>query len=90
MEKTLGPEHRDLTPILNNLADVYLRRHKHKEAEPLYRRVLTSREKKLLPDYGALIRLLKNYAVVLRHLKRIDEAARLEDRLKKLIAKRGK
>ena len=57
------------------------------EAEPLLRRALAIEERALGPDNPDLVNTIENYAVVLRDLRRHEEAAQLEDRAIGLRAK---
>ena len=50
-EKSLRPEHPNLTVGLNNLALLYRAQGRYAEAEPLYKRSLAIREKALGPDH---------------------------------------
>src|SRR5947208_4828264 len=45
MEKTYGPDHRDVAAALNNLGQLYGSTGQDAEAEPLYKRALTIFEK---------------------------------------------
>ena len=60
---------------------------RYSEAEPLYARALTIREKTLDPEHPDLATSLENYAALLRQTGRADEAARMEARAKAIRAK---
>ena len=55
-------------------------------AAPLYAQALSIRERLLGVDNPALVPTLRDYAFVLRRLKRTQEAAELEDRATALEA----
>ncbi len=60
---------------------------RNSEAEPLYARALTIREKTLGPEHPDLATSLENYAALLRETERADEAERMEARAKAIRAK---
>src|SRR5882757_5382923 len=62
LEKTYGPDHRDVAPQLNNLAALYQRQERYADAEPLFRRSLAIREKALPRDHPDLGQSLNNLA----------------------------
>src|SRR5436190_815497 len=49
-EKTLGPDHHDVSIALHKLADLYYQEGRYTEAEPLYKRAIVISEKALGPD----------------------------------------
>ena len=59
----------------------------YEEAESLYQRSLTIREKALGPEHPSVANSLENYAALLRKTKRNAEADRLEKRAKAIRAK---
>ncbi len=48
MEEARGPDHTDVATSLNNLALLYYAQDQYTEAEPLYKRSLTIKEKALV------------------------------------------
>ncbi len=72
---------------LNNLAGLYHTQSKYAEAEPLYQRALTIREKALGSEHPDVAQSLENYAALLRETGRSDEAARMKARAKAIQAK---
>ncbi len=56
---------------------------RYAEAEPLYKRSLSIREKALGPEHPNVAQSLENYAALLRKTGRDAEAARMETRAKK-------
>ena len=76
-----------LATSLNNLATLYYAQNRYNEAEPLFRRSLAIRERKLGARHPNEVTTLKNYAVFLRSTERHDEAATLESRIKAIRAK---
>ncbi len=85
--RRLGPEHPDIATSLNNRAKLYHDRGKYSQAEPLYQRSLTIREKALGPEHPDIATSLENYAVLLQKIGRRAEANRLRDRAKAIRAK---
>jgi tetratricopeptide (TPR) repeat protein len=71
VEKTLGPEHRDMAFNLNELAELYREQGRFTEAEPLYRQSLEIHEASLA---------LNNLAVLYFEQGRYDEAEPLFQR----------
>ena len=61
-EKTLGENHPAVAATLNNLAVLYGKRGKYKEAEPLCKRALEIREKVLGKDHPDVAKQLNNLA----------------------------
>ena len=72
--KVLGPDHPDVGTSLNNLAGLHLAQGRYGEAEPLYRRNLTIREKALGPDHPDVGAALNNLAGLYRVQGRYGEA----------------
>jgi tetratricopeptide (TPR) repeat protein len=83
-EQALGPEHSDTAISLNTLAMISLKQGKYVEAEPLLRRALKIQEQVLGPMHPKLLALLENYACLLTHLHRGEEAAEFEARAKSI------
>jgi len=65
---------------LHNLAALSCAKLRWEKAEILYTRALEIREKHLGKDHVELVPILKNYAIMLRKIKREDEAAAMEAR----------
>jgi len=80
--KARGPEHLTLAAYLNDLALLYSHKGKYGEAEPLYLRALTIREKAGRPEDPFLALSLQSYAGLLRKMDRNAEAEKLEERSK--------
>jgi tetratricopeptide (TPR) repeat protein len=83
-EQALGPEHSDTAISLNTLAMISLKQGKYVEAEPLLRRALKIQEQVLGPMHPKLLAPLENYARLLTHLHRGEEAAEFEARAKSI------
>ncbi len=66
--------------LLNQAGHYSYERAQYAEAEPLYLRSLEIREKALGPDHPYVAQSLENYAVLLRAMKRDDEAKEMEER----------
>ena len=73
---------------LNNLALLYKKQNRLKDAEPLLRRALTIKEKTFDPGHPSLVTGLKNFASLLRALGRDEEAVEFEQRAGALPPKR--
>lgn len=63
-EKTLGENHPAVAATLNNLAVLYGKRGKYKDAEPLCKRALEIREKVLGKDHPDVAKQLNNLALL--------------------------
>ena len=72
---------------LNNLAVLYRILGRHAEAEPLFRRALAIAEKTFGPEHPNFVRILENYADLLRETGRDDLAIMIELRAKAIRAK---
>ena len=86
-EHVLGPEHPYTALGLNSLGWLYHVQSKYEQAEPLYQRALAIYEQVLGPEHPDTIMVLKNYASLLRRMKRKGEARQLEARVQKISAK---
>jgi tetratricopeptide (TPR) repeat protein len=82
----LSPNHPDTSHSLNNLAAIYEAQGKYAEAEPLYKRANAIREKALGYKHPDLLKVLMNYADLLRKMSRGDEAARMDARVAEIRA----
>ena len=63
-ERVLGPEHPNTAASLNNLAALYNRQGKYKQAEPLYQRALAICERMLGPEHPSTAQSLNNLATL--------------------------
>ena len=61
----LGPDHPDVARSLNNLAGLYEHQQRYADAEPLYRRALSIRERALGPDHPDVTTSTSNLAYFL-------------------------
>jgi hypothetical protein len=68
--------------LLNEAGHYLILRAQYAEAEPLLQRALDIREKALGPEHPDTVKVLVNYAHLMRKLDREDEAAKLEARAK--------
>lgn len=71
---------------LNVLALLYKAQGKYSEAEPLYKRSLTIKEKALGPEHPLVATTLRNLAALYRNMNRTSEAEALEERASKIEA----
>jgi tetratricopeptide (TPR) repeat protein len=74
-EKTLGPEHPDVSLRLNNLAILYEDQGRVSEAEPLLKRALIVGEKKLGADHPNVTRIRENLGALYLSLRRPTDAS---------------
>jgi CHAT domain-containing protein/Tfp pilus assembly protein PilF len=74
MEKTYGPDHRDVAAALNNLAQLYGSQGNDAEAEPLYKRSIAILEKVVGPDSVELAPELNNLAALYQRQERYADA----------------
>src|SRR5262249_53349889 len=74
-------EHPDVARSLNNIADLYERQNRYAEAEPLYRRALSIRERAVGPDHPEAATSTNNLANLLRLEGRVNDALPLLARL---------
>uniref|UniRef100_A0A8C9WAU8 Kinesin light chain n=1 Tax=Scleropages formosus TaxID=113540 RepID=A0A8C9WAU8_SCLFO len=72
-EKTLGKDHPAVAATLNNLAVLYGKRGKYKEAEPLCKRALEIREKVLGKYHPDVAKQLNNLALLCQNQGKYDE-----------------
>jgi CHAT domain-containing protein len=70
----LGPGHPDVARSLNNLAGLYEHQQRHAEAEPLYRRALSIRERALGPGHPDVATSTSNLAYFLQVSGRTADA----------------
>jgi tetratricopeptide (TPR) repeat protein len=76
----LNPDHPRVATSLNNLAGLYESQGRHAEAEPLYLRSLSIREKALGPEHPDVATDLNNLAVLYEFQGRLAEAEQLYKR----------
>ncbi len=79
-ESVFGPDHIEVSAVLNNLAVLYKYTGNFDEAERLYRRALAIKEKLLGADHPDVAMTLNNLAVFYKSQKRFDEAESLFQR----------
>jgi hypothetical protein len=89
MENALGPDHPDLDPSLNYLADLYGARGQYVAAEYFYRRSLHVRELHLGRDHVAVAGCLENLARLYGVMGRGDDARRVSERATAIRSKAG-
>ncbi len=77
----LGPDHPDVARSLNNMADLYERQNRYADAEPLYRRALSIRERAAGPDHPETATSANNLAYLLRLEDKTADALPLLARL---------
>src|SRR5205807_563436 len=78
-EKELGPDNPAVAVTLDDLAGVCRDQWKNTEAERLYKRALSLRER-AYPGGVEVAETSEHYAVLLRRLNRTEEAEELEER----------
>lgn len=83
-EKMFGPNNFDVAKTADNLAQAYAGQANFASAEPLYLKSLQIREKLLGQNNPKLADSLEKYATVLKKANKDEEAASIEERLKKL------
>jgi len=79
-EKTLGENHPAVAATLNNLAVLYGKRGKYKEAEPLCKRALEIREKVLGKDHPDVAKQLNNLALLCQNQGKYEEVEKYYQR----------
>ncbi len=84
--RSLGEGHISVALGLNNLALLHYDRGAYVEALAILQRALVIEEQALGPEHPDLINTIENEAVVLRVLRRHEEAAQLEERAGRLRA----
>ena len=76
-ERSLGPDHPLLAPLLNNLAGLYEAGGRYADAEPLYKRAIAIYENSFGADHPNVARTLNGLAVLYSHQGRYNDAERL-------------
>jgi tetratricopeptide (TPR) repeat protein len=79
-EQALGTDHPEMAYPLTGLAVLYANQGKYAEAELLYRRALSIRVQALGADHPLTREIVRNYADLLRKMRREAEASELEAR----------
>merc|ERR1711936_489652 len=79
-EKTLGENHPAVAATLNNLAVLYGKRGKYKDAEPLCKRALEIREKVLGSDHPDVAKQLNNLALLCQNQGKYEEVEKYYQR----------
>ena len=75
-----GDDHLEVAVNLHNLAALQCAKLRWEKAEILYTRALEIRENHLGKEHADLLPILKNYGIMLRKIKREDEAKAIEER----------
>jgi len=83
----LGSDHPDVANSLNNLAGLYRNQGRYSEAEPLYKRALSIREKVLGSDHPDVALSLNSLAGLYRNQGRYSEAEPLYKRALSIVEK---
>jgi len=87
-EKTLGENHPAVAATLNNLAVLYGKRGKYKEAEPLCKRALEIREKVLGREHPDVAKQLNNLALLCQNQGKYEEVERYYQRALEIYEQR--
>jgi tetratricopeptide (TPR) repeat protein len=74
LTEALGPEHPNVGAAAHNLATVYHIQKKYKEAESAYTKAMTVCQKALGMNHPATVKILQDYAKLLRETHREQEA----------------
>jgi len=77
-EKLYGPEHLSVATSLGNIGMLYHLQGRLPDAEKAYKRGVAIRTKKQGPNHPDTLKLIQNYANLLRDLKRDEEANHLQ------------
>jgi tetratricopeptide (TPR) repeat protein len=83
-ERHLGVEHPRTATTYLHLARLYEAQGRYEESESLYLKALTIRERALGSDNPAIPGLLEQYAILLRTMKKENQACELEERARKI------
>jgi tetratricopeptide (TPR) repeat protein len=86
-EKSLGPDHADVTTTLNNLADLDREVGRYADAERLYKRSLAIQEKSLGSDHPDVAVTLNGLALLYEKTGRSADAKSLYKRLRSILEK---
>ena len=88
MEKALGRDHSEVAISQNNLAMLYYQQGKYEQAAEPFEHIITNLQH-ALPGHPALAKAMENYALILRKLDRMDEAAQWSASAAAIRAKRA-
>ncbi len=89
LEKSIGRRHPDFMQTLNSLAELYVAEGKYSDAEPLFRLSVAAFEQALGSEHPHVADRLEDYALLLRTIRRNDEAEVFELRVRAIRAKRA-
>ena len=87
-EHVLGAKHPNMAPHLQNLGMIYTSQSNFKQAEPLFQRALEICMQTLEPEHPTTVKVLENYAFMLKKAKRSNKAKELEARIEVIRVKR--
>lgn len=76
-EQQDGPEHLNITPCANLLAELYKRLGRYTQAEALFQRALAIRQQQLGPEHAETATSLNNLGVVCKELGKYEQAEQL-------------
>ncbi|XP_075255356.1 uncharacterized protein LOC142348076 [Convolutriloba macropyga] len=84
----MGRDHPSVAATLNNLAVLFGRRGRYRDAEPLCKRALEIREKALGPDHPDVAKQLNNLALLCQNQNKYDEVEAYYKRAQKIYEDR--
>jgi tetratricopeptide (TPR) repeat protein len=88
-EKVLGARHPNVANSLNTLAMIYTNQNNFKQAEPAFQRALSISLQSLGPEHPTTLKILINYARMLRKARRNTKAEEMEARAEAIRVKLG-
>ncbi len=89
LEKSIGRRHPDFMQTLNALAELYVAEGKYTDAEPLFKLSVAAFEQALGAEHPHVADRLEDYALLLRTIRRTEEADVFETRARSIRAKRA-
>jgi tetratricopeptide (TPR) repeat protein len=89
LEKSIGRRHPDFMQTLNALADLYVAEGKYSDAEPLFKLSVAAFEQALGAEHPHVADRLEDYSLLLRTIRRVEEAEVFETRARAIRAKRA-
>ncbi|MGE5567574.1 MAG: tetratricopeptide repeat protein [Rhodospirillales bacterium] len=89
LEKTIGRRHPDFLQTLNALAELYIAEGKYSDAEPLFKLSVAAFEQALGAEHPHVADRLEDYALLLRTIRRNEEAEVFETRARAIRARRA-